>query len=212
MLHELKHLIGSRILATDGRVGTIGTFLFDDQSWLIRYMVVDVGSWLGRQEVIVPVEAIERLNWESRIFRVRLTRRQIQESPPADTHKPVSRQQELAMRAYFGRMACWVDQELGTTSLPTGVLYPVPPTEDPHLRSVGYLLGYEVWGNHGRLGTLQGFAVDEHNWRIGFLDIQGETWLLDQATMVPADWVRCISWADHRIYLQQERDLQRRGA
>ena len=45
----LNALVGSPIIATDRETGSIRNFLFDDQSWKIRYLVVDVGSWLKRQ-------------------------------------------------------------------------------------------------------------------------------------------------------------------
>lgn len=44
MLHELKSLIGSHVIATDGCIGSIRTFLFEDRSWKVGYVVVDVGG------------------------------------------------------------------------------------------------------------------------------------------------------------------------
>ena len=49
----LNALVGSPIIATDGETGSIRNFLFDDQSWKIRYLVVDVGNWLKRQDVVI---------------------------------------------------------------------------------------------------------------------------------------------------------------
>jgi hypothetical protein len=204
MLHELKSLIGSRVLATDGTIGAICTFLFDDRSWTIRYIVVDVGNWLGHRRVVLTLTGADQPSWNDRGFRVGLTRRQIRHSPHADTHKPVSRQQTLAMREYFGPFACWVDVELGTASLPTRAAWPVPASEDPHLWSVGNMLGYEVWSPQGRLGRIQGFVVDEHALRIGYLDVQGASRHRDRALLLPTASVRCISWPDHRVYLAQQ--------
>jgi hypothetical protein len=31
----------------DGEMGSVSDFLFDDQSWMIRYLAVDVGGWLN---------------------------------------------------------------------------------------------------------------------------------------------------------------------
>lgn len=40
----------------DGRIGSIEAMLFDDVSWIIRYLVVDTGSWLpGRRVLISPI-------------------------------------------------------------------------------------------------------------------------------------------------------------
>jgi hypothetical protein len=34
------------IEASDGQVGKVSDFLFDDRTWKIRWMVVEVGSWM----------------------------------------------------------------------------------------------------------------------------------------------------------------------
>lgn len=201
MLHELKALIGSHVSAADGTIGHIRTFLFDDRTWVIHYLVVEVGGWLKRKEVVLAVAALEQPDWKNRTFRVRLTKQQVHDSPDVDTEKPVSLQQEIAMREYFGRLASWVDEECGTSSVPTGVKYPVHTKEDPHLRSSWDMLGYEVWATDGDIGRLEGFVLDETSWHLGYLDVKAGGWLQDRSMLMPTRWVRSVSWADHRIYL-----------
>ena len=62
------------------------------------------------------------------------------DSPLVDTEKPVSRQQEIAMREYWGPLACWVNSEIFLSHIPTGAKYPVHTAEDPHLRSTLHML------------------------------------------------------------------------
>ena len=52
MFHDLETLIESSVIATDGEMGSVRNFLFDEQSWTIRYLVVDVGNWLKRRAVV----------------------------------------------------------------------------------------------------------------------------------------------------------------
>jgi hypothetical protein len=49
MLRYLEDLISTSVNATDGEIGKVCNFLFDDQSWMIRYLVVmwEVGSLDG---------------------------------------------------------------------------------------------------------------------------------------------------------------------
>jgi hypothetical protein len=96
MLYELKALIGSPVIATDGETGSIRTFLFDDQSWKVSYLVVDVGGWLKRRDVVLPIAALEQPDWAKRTCCAHLSRAQMRDSPVVDTEKPVSRQQEIA--------------------------------------------------------------------------------------------------------------------
>ena len=42
MLRNVNHLKGFAIQATDGEIGTVDQFYFDDESWAIRYLVVKI--------------------------------------------------------------------------------------------------------------------------------------------------------------------------
>ena len=49
MLRSVSELTGYSILATDGQIGKVAEFYFDDITWTIRYLVVDTGNWLVDQ-------------------------------------------------------------------------------------------------------------------------------------------------------------------
>ena len=51
MLWNASAINGYAIVASDGRLGTISDFLFDDANWLIRRLVVDTGNWLSGRGV-----------------------------------------------------------------------------------------------------------------------------------------------------------------
>jgi uncharacterized protein YrrD len=207
MLHYLETLTGSSVIATDGVMGSVSDFLFDDQSWMIRYLAVDVGSWLSRRAVLLAITALEQPDWSKKTFRVNLMKEQVRNSPDVDTEKPVSRQQEIAMREYFGWRTDWADSEFGSfSSLPAGREYPVHTKEDSHLRSVWQLTGYEVWATDSEIGRLEGFIVDDASWHLGYLDVKAGDWLHSRSMLVPTSSVASVSWADHRVNLQQTRE------
>jgi hypothetical protein len=52
MLQVISPLKGFTIKASDGGVGTVVDFLFDDRSWKVRWLVIDCGgavtpTWIG---------------------------------------------------------------------------------------------------------------------------------------------------------------------
>jgi hypothetical protein len=53
MLRSMKDLENYAINATDGLIGRIKDFYFDDDAWVIRYLVVDTGSWLSSRKVLI---------------------------------------------------------------------------------------------------------------------------------------------------------------
>lgn len=208
MLRNLEHVINVPVTATDGEIGRVRNFLFDDQSWTIRYLVVDVGNWLARRDVLIAVTALDQPDWEQGTFRALLTRAQVRHSPDVDSKKPVSRQQEMAMKAYYGWPAWWkaiegvFDWQYPIPSLPAGREFPVRANdEDPHLRSTEDTGCYDVWTEDGKIGRVENFIVDEPSWHIGYLDVKTGDWLNWRSILVPTSCVKSVSWADQRVTL-----------
>ena len=46
-------LVGYNLEATDGEIGKVESFYFDDDTWTIRYMVVKTGGWLSGRKVLI---------------------------------------------------------------------------------------------------------------------------------------------------------------
>ena len=84
MLHKTSKVRGFHLHAADGNIGHVDDFLFDE-SWSVRYLVVDTSNWIGGKWVLISTSAIEKIDApEKRIF-VSLTRDQIERSPSVDT-------------------------------------------------------------------------------------------------------------------------------
>jgi acetate kinase len=57
-LRSIKQLYGSKLRASDGEMGHVSDFYFDDQQWTVRYVVADTGSWIPGRLVLIPPHAI----------------------------------------------------------------------------------------------------------------------------------------------------------
>jgi sporulation protein YlmC with PRC-barrel domain len=207
MPHTLSELMKYSVHSTDGEIGSVRNFLFDDSTWEIRYLVVNVGSWLERRDVVLAISAVEQPNRENKTFNVRMTKDQVRDSPDVDSEKPVSRQQEIAMEKYFGKMATWVNDNLEWGApTPTGRKYPVHTKEDPHLRSARALFEYEICGTDGEIGRLESFILDDATWHIGYLEVKAGKWLLDRTVLIPTRWIESVSWDNCRVNLHHSRN------
>jgi hypothetical protein len=127
---------------------------FDDETWAIRYLTVDTGGWLGGRRVLISPFSIVRTDWDARRLDVALTKKQVEDSPNIDTHRPVSRQHEAAYLGYYGFPYYWGGPFLwGTAYYPTGVAVSETSSAekvadrirkesaDSHLRSTGAVTG-----------------------------------------------------------------------
>jgi PRC-barrel domain len=59
MLKNIKDIYGTKLTATDGEIGHVKDFYFDDKSWAVRYLVVDTGSWLPGRLVLLAPQAFD---------------------------------------------------------------------------------------------------------------------------------------------------------
>ncbi|NOT59786.1 MAG: PRC-barrel domain containing protein [Acidobacteria bacterium] len=107
MLRSVNDMSGFHLVATDGEIGHVEEFYFDDERWALRYVVVNSGNWLaGRQTLISPF-SVTQVDWEKRLLHVALTKSQVKHSPDIDTHQPVSRQMEAKYADYYGYPYYW---------------------------------------------------------------------------------------------------------
>jgi sporulation protein YlmC with PRC-barrel domain len=107
MLRSVQELEGYAVQATDGTIGHVKDFYVDDKTWVVRYLVVETGSWLSSRKVLISPISIGHPDWTERILPVSITKEQVKNSPDIDTDKPVSRQHEMQYLGYYGYPYYW---------------------------------------------------------------------------------------------------------
>ena len=108
MLDKVKTLNGYKLINHDeGEIGTVKEFYFDDQYWIIRYLVADTGNWLTGRQVLLSPYALVAVMPEERHITINLTKQQIESSPALSSDKPVSQQFETDYYGYYGYPLYW---------------------------------------------------------------------------------------------------------
>lgn len=218
MLHPLREMIGATIRATDGDLGTVHDFYFDDTTWTIRYMVAETGSWLLGRKVLIGLVALGTPDWESGTFSVTITCEQVKNSPSIDTEMPVYRQHEIDLHAHYQWPNYWAGYR-GTFGLTP---YPLlenplalqdteslPPAEedDLHLRSTLHINGYRLHATDGEIGHITDFIVDEENWSLAYIVVETGNWFIGDKVLIALKWVRKIEWSENSVYVNLSRDI-----
>jgi len=112
-LRSSREVIGYSVEATDGEIGQIEDFIVEDESWVIRYMIIDTRKWLhwlpGGKKVLVAPTWIDRIDWPESKVIVGLTRDQIKDSPRFDPSTPINREYEVLLHDYYGRPKYWIN-------------------------------------------------------------------------------------------------------
>jgi hypothetical protein len=102
-LQSARDVIGYRIAATDGDIGHVEDFIVEDDSWALRYVVVDTRDWLPGRKVLVAIQYIREVRWSDAAAVVDLSREAIEGSPAFDPSTPVNRELEVQLYDYYGR-------------------------------------------------------------------------------------------------------------
>jgi len=196
MLRSVQDLFRLAVGATDGEIGTAYNLLFHDQWWMVRYLVVESGSWLNRKRVLLAPAALGTPDWGRRVAPVSLSREQVRSSPDVDTDRPVSRQQEMLMNRYYGWPDYWKEgSEAGEEE-----------ARDPHLRSAREVMGYEMRARDGEVGSVEDFLLDDETWVLRYLVVDTGHWLPGRRILVAPPWIERVSWAQRSVIANLEKE------
>ena len=225
MLRSMNDLEECTIRATDGAIGHVRDFYFDDEAWAIRYLVVDAGTWLSSRKVLISPIAIGHPDWTEKVLPVSITKEQVKNSPDIDTDKPVSRQHEIRYLGYYGYPYYWGSSGLWGGGAYPGMLMPgyagfvsTPHTksieadeayardkaarhqdDDLHLRSCKSVMKYHIRATDGDIGHVQGLLVDEETWAIRYLIVNTSNWWLGHQVLIAPQWIQDVSWSDATV-------------
>src|SRR5262249_29374943 len=152
---RLKNLRKASVLATDGDIGSINDIYFDDDTWTVRYLVVDTGLWLGRLVLISPV-SVGTPDWQAGELPTELSRNGAETCPDLPGRGPLPRTAEADLSSYYGYPHYWGGPELWGWAGAPGALRGAPPVgyfppetpavdvEATSLYSGGEISGYHI--------------------------------------------------------------------
>jgi len=212
MERNVNNLIGQNLEATDGEIGKVEDFYFDDDTWTIRYLVVTTGGWLSGRKVLISLHALVPHSASSAIFQVNLTKEQVRNSPDIDTDKPVSRQQEEELANHYLWQPYW-----GTGFYQGGVWGVIPSTPsidlstvrdletktsspgDQHLRSCKEVTGYHIHTTDGDIGHVNDFIMDDQTWKISYLVVDTHNLIGGKKVLIAVTRIEEVQWGNSKI-------------
>ncbi|MCA9756229.1 MAG: PRC-barrel domain-containing protein [Candidatus Eisenbacteria bacterium] len=209
MYLRAKHLQGTKIHATDGKLGQLHSVYFEDRDWKVRYFLVDTGGHMGGRLVLISPYAMDSVNSRRGEIRLDLTTAQVETSPPMDAALPVSRQMEARMVQHYGWPAYW-------SSYPTAAGLPIPPAEagrptntetvppsaaeDSGLRSSDEIIGYGIHARDGEIGYVEDIFCETMNWHVRFLLVDTRRFLPGGRNVIlPVGIINGLSWQDGTV-------------
>ncbi len=238
MLLSARKLEHFTLRAFDGEIGKVHDFLFEDNQWLLRYMVADTRRWLPGRQVLIAPASLGEPELTNRDLPVSLSIDQLRNSPGIETDRPVSRQLEGDLSTYYGWPMYWYGPSaIGAGAMPepmSGLPIPgamghatdpyrmepasasasatatiEPETGDPHLRSMRELVGYRIAATDGDIGHLDDFLLETKSWAVRYLVVDIRNWLPGRKVLVAPPWISRFVWEKAKVHVDLPRELIR---
>ncbi len=108
-LRSIDAVEGHNIEAVDGEIGHVEDFIIDNETWAIRYLIIDTKNWWGGKKVLISPRWIDRISWEDSKVYVDLTKERIKESPEYSDDILVTRDYEDQLHHHYKRKGYWAD-------------------------------------------------------------------------------------------------------
>lgn len=105
-LRSVNDVTGYSIQATDGEIGHVDDFLVDDESWTIRYMIVDTRNWWPGKKVLIAPPWIATVDWKNSNVYVNLSREALKSAPEFNPDN-LDREYEAELHKHYGQTNYW---------------------------------------------------------------------------------------------------------
>ncbi len=106
-LRSVNEVRGYHIEGSDESIGHIDDLIVDDETWEVRYLVIDTNNWWFGKKVLVAPHWATRISWLERTVHVDLSRQAIKDSPEWNAGAGVNRAYEARLYDYYGRPVYW---------------------------------------------------------------------------------------------------------
>ncbi|MBK5254274.1 MAG: PRC-barrel domain-containing protein [Peptostreptococcaceae bacterium] len=106
-LRSTHNVSGYNIQAMDGKIGHVDDFIIDDETWEIRYLIIDTQNWLPGKKILLSPQWIDIVSWdESKVF-VNILSEDIEQSPEYLEESILNRDYEIRLFEHYNRKGYW---------------------------------------------------------------------------------------------------------
>lgn len=201
MLHYLKDLIGCKAVLSDNSLGSLEDLFYDPKDWKISYLLVSVGNWLKRRNILIYPHQVKQILWDKPEIQLHLSQSQIDQAPRL-TSDPFD---------YYHWPYFWTNAgTLGIAATSEMTRWGRPPFENvqglKNIHSVNGTLDFRVETYQPRhaselIGYVKDFAFDEEQWNIRYLLIDARSIKPNQILILSTRWIQIIQWDQYLIQM-----------
>jgi uncharacterized protein YrrD len=109
-LRSTHAVSGYHLEAVDGEIGHVEDFIIDDETWAIRYLLINTKNWWSGKKMLVSPQWIERVSWNDSKVYINLSREVIKQSPEYTEDQLLTREYEIELHSHYNRQGYWVEE------------------------------------------------------------------------------------------------------
>jgi len=118
MKRGINEIIGHSVITKDGTKGKIKDFLFDRDSWQVRYLEVDFGNLFSSDRILIPRTLLQDSQISEDDLLLNVTNTLVKLGPKPEEDLPISRQYEEKLNRYYNQTFYWAGPGYGVAGEP----------------------------------------------------------------------------------------------
>jgi len=195
MLRSLQSLLGYCVEVRDGHIGAITDFIFEEHSWLVRYIILKTGVWKTHHNFAIPVACVTgHPNWSERKVPISLSMEELD----ALAGYRVSEKEPWAIELDLRASSQGGAQSESQTDVAEDRYRHVSPPQ--LLRSYRMLLGLQVMAQSETVGTMSDLIIGDEQWAIQSAVVRlRRRYLFSTEVIIPIEKIRTIRWDDRIV-------------
>jgi len=226
-LRSVKQFHGFRLETLDGNAGTVKETLFDEEAWVIRYLVLETGDWLDNNEILIAPMPLVRLDWDKRTIYANFTSTQLGTNPGIGVIQPTLHANQAEFLDHYGYTHYWTGLR---SVLPAAASDTGTPPQAPAdaaasereaaerdlaqaasgLHSSAETIGCTIRTSDGTDGQVEDLRFDDTSWDIAFFVIDPHDWSPERSVLVSPSRVERVNWEEGQVALTMTRaELER---
>lgn len=220
MKRSMNEIIGHSIITRDGTKGKIKDFLFDRDSWQVRYIEADFGTLFSSDRILIPRTMLADSHISDEDLHLNVTTSLIKLGPKPEENLPVSRQYEEKINQYYNQEFYWTGPGYGVAGEPETMAGPGYPRRIPsysmdedmepgsNLHSFKEVKGYNIHATDDTLGGVDDLIFDDDSWQIWYMVVDTNSWLpWSKKVLIDISFIENINYEDREAEINLHTDV-----
>jgi hypothetical protein len=164
--------------------------------------------------VLISPHAFAGISPDDQNISIKLTKKQVEDSPSLSSDMPVSQQFEDDYYGYYGWPVYWGGPYMWggyPNVVPTREVIRHPSLRgekwDRHLRSANEVYGYHIQATDGEVGHLLDFMLDDETWAFRYLIIDTRNWWPGKRILISPQWIEHVSWSESKLFVSLTQEV-----